>query len=346
MEKKEGSPRVQCRVWVIALCSLWSLGLISMFLIEHGIGEETYPRQTIKVICGYAPGGSSERPVRLLLPLLQKHLRQNVMIENLTGAGGVLAANKVFSSPPDGYTLLTGQPGTLILLEKYLSEIVRFRTKDLTHIYNIARDDFVLLSHPEVFQTFEEFLGAARKRRLRAAISGWGTHTHLYTVMLEEMIGQKFIIVPFEGGRVSIAALLGKHVDIVGTFISTSYPIIRSGTVKPLMVFSDRRHPTLSQVPIPGEMGFRDFTPFDYHTGILGPPQLPGDRIKILEGIFDQAVKEPEFYEKAKEAGVDVYPLNSKEYLAETEKQYSLLKKYIKVLKGAEDQETPVHRER
>jgi tripartite-type tricarboxylate transporter receptor subunit TctC len=292
-----------------------------MFLIEHGIGEETYPRQTIKVICGYAPGGSSERPVRLLLPLLQKHLRQNVMIENLTGAGGVLAANKVFSSPPDGYTLLTGQPGTLILLEKYLSEIVRYRTKDLTHIYNIAQDDFVLLSHPEVFQTFEEFLGAARKRRLRAAISGWGTHTHLYIVMLEEMIGQKFIIVPFEGGRVSIAALLGKHVDIVGTFISTSYPIIRSGTVKPLMVFSDRRHPTLS-------------------------PQLPGDRIKILEGIFDQAVKEPEFYEKAKEAGVDVYPLNSKEYLAETEKQYSLLKKYIKVLKGAEDQKTPIHREK
>ena len=316
--------------------ALWTLALILWPLIENGIGAAEYPERTIKIICGYSPGGSTDRPIRLLLPFLQKHLKQSVLIENLPGAEGILATHKVFSSAPDGYTLLIAQPGTLILQEKYLPEMVRYQTKDLTHIFNLASDDFVLLSHPELFRTFDEFLETARRKRLRAAISGRGTHTHLYLVMLGDMVHQKFNMVPFEGGRASLAALLGKHVDVVGTFISTSYSMIQAGALKPLIVFSDQRHSTLSQVPIPRDLGFYSFKPFDYNTGILGPPKLPSYRMKVLEEAIGKAMREPEFCKKAKETNFEVMPLSSEEFFAKTQRLYAMIKKYIEVLKDTE----------
>ncbi len=314
-----------------------SIGILAMILLPQvgkAIGAEEYPAQMIKIIIGYAPGGSMDRQVRLLLPFLQKHLKKGVMVENLTGAQGILAANKVFSSQPDGYTLLFVDSGTIVLQEKYLPETCNFKVRDFAHISSFVRENYLLVTHPEVWKDTAEFFKTAKSKHLRMAISGKGTFGHLYSVMLEKTADVKFNLIPFEGGAQSLAALAGKHVDAVATAISSSLHLIRSGTLYPLLFLSDRRHSALPQTPVPKEIGFTSFDPFESIMGLFGPPKLPADRVKVLEEASSKAVKDPEYVEKAKELSVEIYPMNSRDYFAQTEKEYSQIEKYIDLLKG------------
>jgi tripartite-type tricarboxylate transporter receptor subunit TctC len=314
-------------IWICFVC---------FFLIITGnpIEAQDFPTDTIKIICGYAPGGSADVQIRLLAPFLQKHLRKSVMVENLTGANAMLATNKVFTSPPDGYTLLVASIPVLILQEKYLPEAARYQTRTLTHIYSFVRDDFVLASHPEVWNNFAEFSKAAQNKHLRVGIAGKGTPSHLYALMIEEMANVKFNIIPFEGGGPAMTSLAGKHVDGITTVLSSSYHLIKSGTLNPILILSDKRHSALTQTPTPKDIGFKSFEPIFYITGIFGPPKLPANRINILGEAVSKAIKEPEFLEKAKAMILEVYPLDSKDFLANTEKQYSQVEQYIDLLKG------------
>ena len=316
--------------------SAWMGCLVCILIILTGtsIKAQDFPTDTIKIICGYAPGGSADLQIRLLAPFLQKHLGKPVMVENLTGANAMLATNKIFTSSPDGYTLLVASIPVLILQEKYLPETARYQTRALTHVFSFVRDDFVLASHPEVWKNFAEFSKAAQGKRLRVGIAGKGTPSHLYALITEEMANVKFNIIPYEGGGPAMTSLAGKHVDAISTVFSSSYHLIRSKTINPLMIFSDRRNPAVPETPTPKDMGFKSFEPIFYITGVFGPPKLASARVGILEEAAFKAVKEPEFLEKAKGMVLDVYPLGSKDFLTNTEKQYSQVEKYIDILKG------------
>ena len=319
------------RLWVL---SSGILLLILLPLVGKAIGAEEYPAKTVNIICGYSPGGSTDRQIRLIHPFLQKHLGQSVLIENMTGASGILATNKVFASPADGYTLLVASMPTVLLQEKYLPETSRYQTRALTHVFSFVKEDFVLLSHAEVWKSFTEFYEAAKSKRVRVGIPGKGTDAHLRTVMLEEMADVKFNIIPFEGGGPAMTALAGKHIDATTTMVSSSYHLVRGGTLNPLLLFSDRRHPALPQTPVPKEVGFKTFEPIIYITGIFAPPKLSMDRVKVLEAAFAKAVKEPELLEMAKKTAVEVYPLDSRDFLANTEKEYPRVERLVNVLKG------------
>jgi tripartite-type tricarboxylate transporter receptor subunit TctC len=302
--------------------------------IEKASEAEEYPTQTVRILCGYAPGGSADTQVRLLAPFLQKHLGKSVMIENLTGANAILATNKVFSSPADGYTLLVASIPVLILQEKYLPETARYLTKDLTHIFSFIRDDFVLLSNPEVWKSFAEFSKAAQTKRFRVGIAGKGTPSHMYALLVEEMLKVKFNLIPYEGGGPAMTSLAGKHIDAISTVLSSANHMIKGGTLNPLLILSDRRHPSLPQTPTPKELGFKSFEPIFYITGIFGPPNMPANRVKVLEEAIAKALKEKELLDKARDMTLEIYPLNSREFLNVTENQYPLVDKYIKIFKS------------
>jgi tripartite-type tricarboxylate transporter receptor subunit TctC len=295
------------------------------FFVGKAPGAEEYPAQTVKILCGYAPGGSADTQVRLLAPFLQKHLGKSVMIESLTGANAMLATNKVFSSPADGYTLLVAS----------IPETARYQTKDLTHISSFIRDDFVLLSHPEVWKNFAEFSKAAQTKRLRVGIAGKGTPSHMYALLVEEMLKTKFNLIPYEGGGPAMTSLAGKHIDAISTVFSSANHMIKGGTLNPLLILSDRRHPALPQTPTPKELGFKSFEPIFYITGIFGPPNMPANRVKVLEEAIAKALKEKELLDKARDMTLEIYPLNSREFLSVTEAQYPLVDKYIKIFKSS-----------
>ena len=308
---------------------------ILMPLAERAIGVEEYPSKTITAIHGYAAGGTTDMQARMLFPFVQKHLGQTLMLENLTGADAILATNKVSASPPDGYTLLVANTPTIILQEKYLPEIARYQTRDLTHICSFVREDFTLLSHPEVWKNFPDFIKAAQTKHLRVGIPGKGTPAHLYIVMVEQVTNVRFNIIPFEGGGQLRAALAGKHVDAICTILSGALSMVQSRALNPLIVLSDRRHSALPQTPTLKEVGgLKSFEPILFISGIFGPPKMPAARIKIFEEAFAKALKEPESLDKAKKMGAEIYPLNSQHYLANTERQYPLVEKYIKLFKS------------
>lgn len=298
-------------------------------------GAEDYPTKTIRILCGYAPGGSADTQARLLAPYLQKHLGVSVMIENLTGADAMLATNKVFSSPADGNTLLVASIPVLILQEKHLPETARYQTKDLTHISSFSQDHLVLLSHPDVWKSFAEFSKAAQSKRLRVGIAGKGTPSNVAALLVEELAKVKFNLIPYAGGGPLMTSLAGKHVDAIMTFVSTSQHMVRGGTLNPLLVLSNRRHPALPQTPIPEELGYKSVEPILYISGIFGPPKMPASRVKVLEDAIAKALKEKEFVDKAKGMLVEIYPMNSQEFSTLIENQYLSVDKYIKLLRSA-----------
>lgn len=312
--------------------SLAILALMLLHLPGKAIAAEEYPTKPITILCGFTAGGSIDRMARVLQPFLQKALGSPIQVENLTGAGGILAHNKVFSSPPDGYTLMIAASPTMILLEKYFSETARYQWRDLTTVFSFVKDDHLLMGHPDDWKDFAAFATAAKSRRLRVGTAGKGADGHLRAIMIEDMAGVKFNLIPFEGGAQAVTNLMGKHVDAAMSSVSSSFNLLRSGSLNPLLVFSRQRNHVIPQTPTIQEV-FPKFELMLYFIGIFGPPKLPSSRIKVLEEAFFKAIKEQELQDKIKEMGLESFPLNSRDFAAQNEQLYPLVDKYVKILK-------------
>ena len=318
--------------WIIGL---GIFGSILLPLTDITVGAEKYPSKTIRLIVGYAPGGAGDRHARLVAPFLQKHLGQSVMIENVVGAEGCLGANKVYSSPPDGYTLLVQSNLVLSFQELNFPEIARFKAREFPHISSLIREYILMVSHAEVWKNFDEFSKAAETKRLRVGVPGRGGLSAVYPVMLEQMLALKFNLISYGGGGELSAALAGKHLDAASSSLAAFLPLIRSGTFNGILLFSDRRHPILPQTPVPEELGLKSYENMENLFGVYGPPKISTDRVKVLEEAFAKAVKEPEYLEKTKAMFAETRYLNSRDFLLKTERVFPIIEKYMKFYKEA-----------
>lgn len=311
--------------------------LVTMFSILLGIGvgkaeaQAAYPNQPIKIIIPFSAGGSTDIAVRRLVPYVRKYLNTSIVIENLPGADGAIGYYKGFSAKADGYTLLASNTIPLFLTE--YSRDVKYKTLDFKPIYAYARDSMILLVHPDFSKTFDDFIKTARAQTVKIGTTGAATTTGLMGILLAEELGLKVNWVPFGGGAESLTMLAGKHIDAVFSITASALSLSRAGKIRSLMVFSEKRNPQFPDVPVPKESGV-DIPLLFNHTGIVGPPGLPEDKIKILARAFVKAGEDPEYIENLKAMGTsELVPLPPKEYRKEFERLYSVTEKYKKYLK-------------
>jgi tripartite-type tricarboxylate transporter receptor subunit TctC len=293
--------------------------------------QVTYPTKPITIIVPFTAGGSTDIAVRRIAPYVGKYLKSSIIIENLTGADGAIGYNKAFSAKMDGYTLLASNTLPLFLTE--FSRETKYKTMDFKSIFAFARDSMILIVYPEFCKTFEEFVKMARTQTVKVGTTGGATTTGLMGILLAEELGLKVNWIPFSGGAESLTTLAGKHIDAVFSITASALPLSRAGKIRPLAIFSDRRNPQFPEVPIPKEMGV-DIPLLYNHTGIVGPPGLAEDKIKILEQAFTKAVQDPEYLEKMKTLGTsEIVPLPPREYRKEFERLLTVAEKYKKYLK-------------
>jgi len=321
--KKEGNmKKAACRFTCLFFC---------IFFFSSLLLASDYPNKAISVITPYAAGGSMDLQLRGLFPYLSKELKADLIIQNVTGASGVLGYNRAFKATPDGYTLVGNNIPGMIITEIGQSGSA-YKTKEFVPICAFARDSVVLITHPELYRNFDEFVKAAKTQSIRLGVTGKGTTVHLAGLVMENALGVKFNFIPFEGGSESVTALAGKHIDAVLTIASSANSMVRAGRIRPLIIFANERTPKYPQVPVAKEFGY-EIHPFSNHTGVLAPPKTPPDRLKVLEGAFERAVRNPGYLEWMEKGVAEYVPVLGKDYENDINRMIHIIEGYREILK-------------
>jgi tripartite-type tricarboxylate transporter receptor subunit TctC len=254
----------------------------------------------------------------------------NVFIENIAGAGGKIAFEKIQKTEPDGYSLIFSTFPKSITME-YMDK-VNYRTTAWTPIYAWTWSNQMLVVHADAWKNFNDFVKAAKAKTLVGGFTGRGSTTHVAGLLAMDALGIKVNWVPYEGSGETLAALAGKHIDFVMNLASTNAPLVEAGKLRALILFSDERDPYFPDIPLPKDLGF-SVPSLPGIRGLMAPPNTPSSIVKVLEEACSKTIKEPNYLEWAKKRRMVILPLTASEFgrmLIETypkvEKIYPMLK--------------------
>jgi tripartite-type tricarboxylate transporter receptor subunit TctC len=296
--------------WIAAVVSLG----FPLFLqvADPAYGEQyPEPNKPITFISTAAPGGTNDMQIRAIGPHLSKHLGGvRIMVENSAGASGKIAFSRVYKAKSDGYTFLSYSLPAPIITE-LVEENVPYKTRDFVPVYAISSVPNILAVNSEsTWKTLDEFIQEGRQRTVSIGMTGSKTANSLQAMAFAKAVNIKANFVPFGAGSESVATLAGRHIDAVVTATITAFPLVQAGKLRPLIVFSDEPEKTYPGVLLSKDSKWEIAT-FPLIAAYAGPPNLPADKVKILEGAFAKAVKEPAFIDWAKQVSLEIKPMNA-----------------------------------
>jgi tripartite-type tricarboxylate transporter receptor subunit TctC len=291
--------------------------------------KAAFPQKAIEYIVGFAPGGKDDIEARGIAPYLEKYLGVRVVIQNFPGAGGRIGYTKLFNAKPDGYTI-GAFPLPAVIVGEYLAA-VGYKTQEFTSIFACFVIPKVLAVPVDTYQNIDEFIKAGKAKSLSNATPGYGTSSHLVGMVVANALGLKDVKhVHFEGAGAP-TALAGKHVDFSISNLPTILPLVRAGKLKPLLLIADERDSAFPQVPTPKEFGW-NMTTINGIDGITGPPNMPLERVNILEKAFSKAAADPGFLNWAQKAGMSIKAMDHDKYRQETAEIVKEVEKYKEYL--------------
>jgi tripartite-type tricarboxylate transporter receptor subunit TctC len=248
-----------------------------------------WPAAPIHIVVPFTPGASTDVVVRLIAPRVSELLGESVIVENRSGAGGLIATEAVAGAKPDGYTLLVVT--TSFAAQPAIMEAVHYDAiRDFAPVALLADLPGVLVVNPAVpVKSFAEFLDYARSHSLTYGSAGIGTFPHLGIELLKSRAGIPLAHVPYRGAAQALADVIAGHVDLkLDAYVSASAHIA-DGSLRALAVSSLTRLPELSDIPTVAESGFPGFE-VTYWIGIVAPVTLPESIRVRLEGAFVQSM--------------------------------------------------------
>jgi tripartite-type tricarboxylate transporter receptor subunit TctC len=268
---------------------------------------QAYPTRPVRLVVGFAPGGSTDVSARLMGQWLSERLGQPFVIENRPGAGGNVATEAVARAAPDGYTLLQVVPANTInatVYEKLNFDFVR----DIVPVASISREPNVMQVHPSLpVGTISEFTAYAKSHpgTINIASAGAGSSGHLAGELFKIMTGIDMVHVPYRGGAPALTDLLGGRVQAMITAMSSSIEHIRSGRLRALGVTTAQRSEALPDVPAVAE-----FVPgyeASAWTGIGVPRGTPPEIVDALNAAINAVLAESKVRARISELGASVF---------------------------------------
>ena len=274
-----------------------------------------FPEGPVSLYVGHAPGGANDVMARAIQPYFSKALGVNVVVVNLEGGGGNIAAAQIFRADPDGYTLrFSPYPSDI------LGQLVKdgdFDVSKFTFLYNVVGGDYNAIFVPvdSPYKTLGDLVEAAKKERLTIAGSGIGTNAHMGLALFEKITGLEFEYVSYNSGSEAAISVAGNHTDCgVGSLLSMK-PLQDAGKVRGLVVFGKERHASFPDIPAATEVGYPDAV-YDVCAGVTGPPNMPADVVKALSDALAEATSDPRFIATAETLGSNVQPAGPEEFRA------------------------------
>jgi tripartite-type tricarboxylate transporter receptor subunit TctC len=289
--------------------------------IPYGQG---YPSKPIRIIVPFAPGGNIDITARTIAPGLTEALGQPVIVENRSGAGGRIGATVVAKSPPDGYTVLLGAPGTLISQPVFHDDTEYQPLRDFVYTSLISLVASSLNVHPSMpVRSVKEIIALAGPRpgELFMGSAGQGSGTHLMGELFQSMAKVKFTHVPYKGGAAASVAIVSGQIHLAFDQVSSSGPLIKAGRLRALAVTTPQRSKFLPDVPTIDESGLRGY---DYSTWTtLGiPAATPKEAVQKLRDAVDAVIAQPRTREAFEKLGAEVVRTTPEEFTRRMQQDY------------------------
>ncbi len=282
-------------------------GTSALFFLATLAHGQAYPNKSIKLIVPYSAGGSSDLSARLLADGLAAQFKYQVVVENHPGAAGNIGTRLVAAAKPDGYTLLLGYDGTMVI-NPWVYPSAGFDTlKDFVPVSKIADSTLLLVANNSLpVKDVKEMVALAKAKpgTLDYATTGVGSTPHVAGEMMNQQYGIDLRHIPFAGGAPAMTALMGGHLKMVYTAVGTAYPFVTSGKVKALGVSAPKRSAALPDVPTFTEAGVPGFD-LNSWFGVLAPAGTPKQIVDQLQGAIKAVVETPSYRDRYVAAGLD-----------------------------------------
>jgi tripartite-type tricarboxylate transporter receptor subunit TctC len=262
-----------------------------------------YPERTIRLVVAYPAGGTGDLVGRIVADALSARLGVSVVVENQSGASGAIAAATVARAPPDGHTILLGGNAIFAILP-HVTKVNYDGVKDFTAIANLSESLRVLAVSTAVpAKTLPEFVDHARRvsGKLNFGSAGIGSTLHVMTEIFQREAGFEAVHVPFRGSTPAVQALLRGDIDfLIDTVV---IPYVEQGTLRGLAAVSDRRLPTLPDLPTLVELGYPNVRTSGWQA-LLGPANLPPEVVVMLNRHLADIFNDAAFLDRLAKVGV------------------------------------------
>ena len=265
----------------------------SSFLGVSVFAEAAYPKRPIKIVIGFAPGGSTDAPMRVLAESVSKILKQPIVIENKPGAGGTLPGVVLQNSPNDGYTLGIAALGIYRL--PFTTDIKWDPAKDLTYVIGLTGYAFgIVVPSSSPIKTWADYVAAAKAQpgHLTYGTPGVATTNHLTMEQISRKADIRLNHIPYKGTGETVQALLGGQIDSAAE-TSAWAPFVKDGKMRLLVTWGGKRMASFPDVPTLREMGI-PITQTS-HWGLVAPKGTDPAIVSTLHDAFKTAMQQQEF---------------------------------------------------
>jgi len=289
--------------------------ILLLLLVAFSVhAQETYPSKSVRLIAAAAPGGNPDVLARMLAAKLADAFGRPFVVENLPGAGGVVAAEQVARAAPDGHTLMLGDSGALAINVALNPKLTYHPLKDFTLITALAAVPTVLVVHPAAnVGSLQEYISLSKSKQLAYGSAGNGSVHHLTMAVFLARNGLDMLHVPYKGGSALVAAVLAGEVQSGWSGIPNVVSHIRSGKLRVLCISTAQRSASIPEVPTCAEQGQSGF---DIATtiGLQAPAGLPRDIVARLQPAVAKALRERDLAERMANLGMELRENGTEHY--------------------------------
>ena len=298
-----------------------ALPLAAAFLATPNVASpcfaQDYPSRAIRIVVPFGAGGPADVAARLIGNIWQEKFGQPIVIENRTGAGGVIGTLEAVKSPPDGYTLLLMSNTqtaneSLITQQQRKYELMR----DLAPIAPINYSDLVIVVHPKVAaKTLQEFIALAKSQpgKLNYASSGQGTPYHMAGELFKSMTGIDVVHVPYRNSGEARSGVIGGQVQMMIDAVPAMAPNVGAGQVRALATTGKTRSDVLPDIPTAAEAGVPGYEATIW-LGLMAPAGTPKPVIDKLNAALNELVKRPDIVKLWKDQGAIPMSMTPEEF--------------------------------
>jgi tripartite-type tricarboxylate transporter receptor subunit TctC len=267
---------------------------IGLLALATAAAAQAWPNRTIRWIVPYNAGGGADALARVIAPALSRELGQNIVIDNKPGAAGAIGASDLARSAPDGYTIFSGDNGTLVY-NPVLFKRLSYDPKDFAPVSLMGRLPTILVAGPaSQAKDLKDLVRIVKAQpgKLSYASAGTGSPHAMAMELFKKEAGLDMIHVPYRGGALSLQDVAAGQVPITMTDYAGGGGMIRAGKVRPLAVANTTRLPQLPDVPTFGELGYPGVVA-DAFGGLVVPAKTPPEIVARLHAAVQAAVNDP-----------------------------------------------------
>jgi tripartite-type tricarboxylate transporter receptor subunit TctC len=311
--------------------------LLTLFLLQCvalAAFSQDWPNRPVRIIVPFAPGGATDIPARLIAPKLQEALGQPIVVENRTGAGGIVGIQAAAQSQPDGYTMLMATNGELVMNPSIYPKLPYDPFKDFIPVSIMLESPMLLVtSASSPFNSLADLLSAAKAKpgAITYATAGTGSTSHVLTEMLAQQAGVKLLHVPYKGGAPASAATASGEVNMGLLNLGSAVNFVKSGKAKALAVTSAKRNPNFPDWPTAVEAGVPGFVEHIW-IGMAAPAGVPRQIVDRMSAEVAKALKAPDVLERLVQLGNEALGTTPDEAAARIKREFP---RYATAIKAA-----------